>query len=38
MKTSEKILCFVITVVIFGLIAFAAFALNNGNAGLHGGF
>ena len=35
MKISEKILCFAIVTIIFGLITLAAFALNNGNAGLH---
>jgi t-SNARE complex subunit (syntaxin) len=38
MKTSEKILCIVIVAVIFALITYVAFAVNNGNAGLHGGF
>jgi hypothetical protein len=34
-KRSEKFLCFAIVTIIFGLITLAAFALNNGNAGLH---
>jgi t-SNARE complex subunit (syntaxin) len=38
MKTSEKILCFIIVAVIFALITYVAFAVNNGNAGFHGGF
>ena len=35
MKKSTYFLCFAIVAVIFALITYVAFAVNNGNAGLH---
>jgi len=35
MKKSTYVLAFIIVIVFFGLLTLAAFALNNGNAGLH---
>jgi hypothetical protein len=38
MKKSSYVIAFVVVIAFFAILTYVAFLVNNGNAGLHGGF